>query len=255
MTTTARRRIHIGAALAAVVLLTVTSTACQKDKAPAERTVTPPMTANMSFAGLPNGPAPSTYANGPVTISPRDVPKDPGSKFHIIDGKLTVDPATTESPASYFTTPNLGTPVVNIGAKWTFTRRGGSDGGAMGLVVSNTIFRPPFPIHLSVGTDKWGYGIWPPLDGEKIPDLIILDGGVFNPPLKDDGTTVYESEVTLDGDTATIRLPDGERRIVKDKRIAEWRGNYATFEAFAKNGLTDAVVGFTEIWTRRSPTG
>jgi hypothetical protein len=42
---------------------------------------------------------------------------------------------------------------------------------------------------------------------------------------------------------------------VKDKRIAEWRGNYATFEAFAKNGLTDAVVGFTEIWTRRSPTG
>jgi hypothetical protein len=125
----------------------------------------------------------------------------------------------------------------------------------MGLVVSNTIFRPPFPIHLSVGTDKWGFGIWPPLDGEKIPDLIILDGGEFNPPLKDDGTTVYESEVTLDGDVATIRLPDGNRRTVKDKRIAEWSGNYATFEAFAKNGLTDPVVSFTEIWTRRRPTG
>jgi len=253
MTTT--RRLKIGAAMAAVLVLTLTSTACQKAKAPVERTTPPPLTASMSFTDLPDGPAPSTYAGGPTTISPRDVPSDPGAKFHIKDGKLTVDPTKPDSPASYFTTPNLGTPVVAIGAKWTFTRRAGSPGGAMGLVVSDTIFRPPFPIHLSVGTDKWGYGIWPPLDGEKIPDLIILAGGVFDPPLKDDGVTVYESEVILDGEQATIRLPDGNRRIVKDKRIAEWAGNYATFEAFAKNALTDAVVGFTEIWTRRAPAG
>jgi hypothetical protein len=253
MATRSRPRFDIAAATAAVVLMVAASTACEK--APVERTVPPPMTASLSFAGLPDGPAPSTYANGPVTISPRDVPQDPGAKFHIIDGKLSVNPTTSESPASYFTTPNLGTPVIGIGAKWTFTRRGGSNGGAMGLVVSDTIFRPPFPIHLSVSTDKWGFGIWPPLDGEKIPDLIILDGGVFDPPLKDDGVTVHESEVTLDGDVATIRLPDGNRRTVKDKRIAEWGGNYATFEAFAKNGVTDAVVSFTEIWTRRKPTG
>ena len=110
-----------------------------------------------------------------------------------------------------------------------------------------------FPIHLSVGQNKWGFGIWPPLDGEKIPDLILLDGGTFDPPLKDDGTTIYETEVLLDGDQATIRLPDGSRSVVKDKRITEWAANYATFEAFAKDALTDAVVGFTEIWSTRRP--
>jgi hypothetical protein len=254
MRITGRRRLDIGAAMAAVLMLTVTSTACQKE-APVERTITPPILAVMSFSGFKDGPAPSTFANGPVTISPRDVADDPGAKLQIIGGKLTVDPKKPGGNASYFTTPNMGTPVIDIGAKWTFTRRGGSPDGAVGLVVSDTIFRPPFPIHLSVGATKWGFGIWPPLDGEKIPDLIILDGGVFDPPLKDDGTTVYETQVILDNDVATIRLPDGQKRTVKDKRIAEWSGNYATFEAFAKNALTDAVVGFTEIWARRATAG
>jgi hypothetical protein len=254
MTRTGRRRRDIGAALAAVVMLTLSSTACQKE-APVERTDPPPILGVMTFSGFGNGPAPSTFAGGPVTISPRDVADDPGAKLQIIDGKLTVNPTKPGGNASYFTTANRGTPIVSIGAKWTFTRRGGTPDGAVGLVVSHTIFRPPFPIHLSVATDKWGFGIWPPLNGEKIPDLILLDGGTFNPPLKDDGTTIHEAEVLLDGDQATIRLPDGDRRIVKDKRIAEWSSNYATFEAFAKNGLTDAVVGFTEIWARRAPAG
>jgi hypothetical protein len=253
MTMTGRPALKIAAAVTTVVMLTVTSTGCEK--APVERTNTPPILATMTFSGFANGPAPSTFGFGSVIISPRDRPDDPGGKLQIIDGKLTVNPTKPGRNASYFSGPNMGTPVIDIGAKWTFTRRGGTPDGAVGLVVSKTVLRPPFPIHLSVGQEKWGFGIWPPLDGEKIPDLITLDGGVFSPPLKDDGTTVYEAEVTLDGDQATIRLPNGDRRSVKDKRIAEWASNYATFESYAKEASTDAVVGFTEIWARRSPTG
>src|SRR4051794_21147879 len=120
MTRTGRRRRDIGAALAAVVMLTLSSTACQKE-APVERTDPPPILGVMTFSGFGNGPAPSTFAGGPVTISPRDVADDPGAKLQIIDGKLTVNPTKPGGNASYFTTANRGTPIVSIGAKWTFT--------------------------------------------------------------------------------------------------------------------------------------
>jgi len=67
---------------------------------------------------------------------------------------------------------------------------------------------------------------------------------------KQDGTRVYETQVEIDGARAHIELPHGQRRIVRDQRIADWAGSFATFEAYSIHGLTDSRVGFTEIWAQ-----
>jgi hypothetical protein len=257
MRATGRRGFDVCAALVTVSVLTVTSTACQKRVEPIESKSTVPAlsSTSLNFAGVPDGDAPLDFGPGVATISPDFIFDDPGAKFRIVDGKLTVEPTQARQTASYYSTPDLGSPVTKIGARWTYNPRGGTKDAAMGLLVSNKIVRPPFPIHLAITPYKWAYGVWPPMDGEKVPELDNLAEGEFDPPLKEDGTTVYEAEVTLDGDRALISLPDGQRPTVRDKRIAEWAGNFATFEAWAKNGVTDSAVAFTEIWAGRRPIG
>ncbi len=249
MRITGRRGFVIGAALVTVTAVTATSTACQRPqraevKLPSESVV------SLKFADLPDGPAPTTVSGVPARVSPEVVPDDPGAKFRIVNGKLTVEPTKARQGASYFNV-QLGAPVVNIGARWVYNPRGGTKDGAMALLVSREAVKPPFPVHFTATPYKWAYGVWPPVEGGNIPQLENLEEGEFNPPLKEDGTTVYEAQVTLDGDRALISLPDGQRRTIRDKRIAEWVGGYATFEAWARNGVTDAAVAFTEIWARR----
>ncbi|MGV0795034.1 hypothetical protein [Mycolicibacterium sp. XJ1819] len=246
-----RRRI---AALAIAIVLTTAGTACQK--ADVESLNMPPLsTVSLDFSDFPDGEPPATFGDGPSKVSVNETKTDPGARFRIADGKLTIDPTEPGQTGSYFHTPDLGEPVVKIGARWVFKPRQGTPDGAMALVVSNKIFRPPFPVHLSVTAYGWGYGVWPPMEGEEIPELDMIMAGRFDPPLEQDGTTVYETEVLLNGDRALIRLPDGQRRTVRDKRIADWAGHYATFEAWAKDGLTDSTVAFTEVWagTRAAP--
>jgi hypothetical protein len=251
------RRGHVWAALVAVTVLMMTSTACQRSQRvdiPPDPN-TPTLTKiSLKFADVSGDIAPESIDGAPTTVSPDFIWDDPGAKFRVKDGKLTVEPTQARQGASYYSV-DLGAPVVTIGARWTYNPRGGTRDGSMVLLVSNTVVKPPFPVHLSVSAYKWAYGVWPPLDGDKIPTLDNIQEGQFDPPLKEDGTTVYEAEVALDGDRALISLPDGQRITVRDKRIAEWAGNYATFEAWAKNGVTDAAVGFTEIWAVRRNLG
>src|SRR5690349_13200284 len=102
------RQGKVGAALVAVVVLTLGSTSCHQ-KAVVEESAPPPLSVTtMKFADFPNGPAPTTFAGGPTTISPEDVSDDPASKFHVVDGKLTVEPTLREPNSSYFTSPDLG---------------------------------------------------------------------------------------------------------------------------------------------------
>ena len=254
MMVTGRRGFDVCAALVATTVLLLTSTACQRSQrvnVPPDVKVPAVSKVSLKFSDFPDGPPPPTFGNGPTKVSPEHVDDDPSAKFHIVNGKLTVEPTIARQGASYFSTPDLGAPVVGLGARWTFNPRGDTKDGSMVLLVSNKILRPPFPVHLSVSAYKWAYGVWPPLDGEKIPELDNVQEGQFDPPLKEDGTTVYEAEVALDGDRALISLPDGQRITVRDKRIAEWPGNFATFEAWAKNGLTDSAVAFTEVWASR----
>jgi hypothetical protein len=72
----------------------------------------------------------------------------------------------------------------------------------------------------------------------------------FDVPLKQDARRVYETQVEIKGERADIELPDGQHQIVRDHRIADWPGSFATFEASLEHGLTDSRVGFTEIWAQ-----
>jgi hypothetical protein len=106
-------------------------------------------------------------------------------------------------------------------------------------------------VHLVITPNFWSFGVWPS-DGMVPGELHTLQCQRFRVPLKQDGTRVYETQVEIDRERAHIELPHGQRWIVRDQRIADWAGSFATFEAYSDHGLTDSRVGFTEIWAQSS---
>ncbi|WP_156763397.1 hypothetical protein [Mycobacterium scrofulaceum] len=203
--------------------------------------------ARLNFQVLPNGPAPGAFGPGPamLTVNP---PDNSPTELRIVGGKLTNDSTVPGRAAGYYTSASLGAPITGIGARWTFTRRGGTP-GAMAMLISQSALRPPFPLHLVITPNRWIFGVWPP-DGPVPGTLQTLQEQYFPVPLKEDGAEVYEVRVEINGARADIDLPDGQHQIVIDPRIAEWAGPFATFEAYSDNGVTDSRVGFTEIWAQ-----
>ncbi len=204
-----------------------------------------PAEARLNFQALPDGPAPVNFGPGPAlsATAPAD---DAPTQLRVMGGKLTNKPTLAGRAAGYYTTANLGAPVRAIGARWTFTERGGTN-GAMALLVSQTPMHFPFAMHLVITADRWSFGVWPP-DGATPSGLQTLQSKPFDVPLNQDGVQVYETTVEINGDRADIELPDGQHETLTDHRIADWAGPFATFEAYADHGVTDSRVGFTEIW-------
>lgn len=203
--------------------------------------------ARLDFRFLPDGPAPANFGPGRALLT-ADPPDDAATQLRIVGGRLTNDPAVSGRAAGYYTSAGLGAPITTIGARWTFTPRGGTP-GAMALLVSQAALRCPLPVHLVITPDLWSFGIWP--SGEGTPgELQTLQTQYFDAPLKQDGVRVYETQVEINGERADLDLPDGQHRIVRDRRIMDWAASFATFEAYSEYGLTDSRVGFTEIWAQ-----
>lgn len=207
--------------------------------------------ARLSPKDLSDGPAPETFGPGPATMA-TDPPNDAATMLRIVYGKLTNDPTVPGRAAGYYTSADLGGPITRIGARWTFTPRGGTS-GAMALVVSQNGLNLPFAVHLTVTPDLWSFGVWP-RDGGPIGGLQTLGWRRFDVPLIQDGAKVYQTQVDIAGERADIELPDGQRFVIRDERIAEWAGSFATFEVYADNGLTDSRAGFTDIWAESGRT-
>jgi hypothetical protein len=206
--------------------------------------------ARLNFQVLPDGPAPANFGPGPALLI-ANPPDDPPTELRIVGGKLTNESTVSGRAAGYYTSASMGAPITIIGARWTFTQRGGTP-GAMALVVSQTALHPPFSVHLVITPNLWSFGVWPPDDA--VPGgLQTLLSQPFPAPLNQDGTRVYETQVEINGERADIELPDGQHQIVSDHRIADWAGSFATFEAYSNHGLTDTRVGFTEIWAQSLP--
>lgn len=201
--------------------------------------------ARLDFRGLADGPAPARFGPG-AALSTADPPHDPTTYLSVVGGRLTNAPTVGGRAAGYYTSANLGAPVTAIGARWTFTARRGTP-GVMALLVSQTALNWPLPVHLVITPNRWGFGVWPPA-GATPNGLQTLRSGCFRVPLDQDGTRVYQARADIDGDRADIELPDGRHQRVRDSRIGEWAGPFATFEAYANHGFTDSQVGFTEIW-------
>ncbi len=203
--------------------------------------------ARLNFQVLPDGPAPANFGPG-LALLTADPPDDAATRLRIVGGKLTNESTVRGRAAGYYTSASLKAPVTTIGARWTFIPRGGTP-GAMGLLVSQTALHPPLSVHLVITPNLWSFGVWPP-KGAAPSELQTLQWQYFDVPLKEDGAQVFETQVEIKGERADIELPDGRHQIVKDYRIADWAGSFATFEAYSDHGLTDSRVAFTEIWAQ-----
>ncbi|BBY28625.1 hypothetical protein GCM10023114_18460 [Mycolicibacterium sediminis] len=208
--------------------------------------------ARLSMAGLADGPPPPTFGPGPATLA-ADPPSDPGAQLRIAGGRLTNDPSGPGRAAGYYTSADLGGPITRIGARWTFAPRGGSQ-GAMALVVSRNGLNLPFSVHLNITPKFWSFGVWP-AGGGPGTGLQTLGYEQFDVPLAQDGTTEHETQVVIEGERVDVTLPDGEHRVIRDPRIAEWAGSFATFEVYADNAMTDSRAGFTDVWAESRDVG
>ena len=230
---------HRLATAVVVVVMAFASSGCSHAE-------TGPITrAEIDFRGFPDGAAPLSF--GPGEASLRSSPsEDAGAQLRIVDGKLTNMPVIESGTAGYYTSPDLGGTVTDLGARWVFTPRGGTP-GTMAMLVSQSALDFPFAVHLVITPGTWSFGVWPP-HGEPEQGLQVLQSEAFTAPLAQDGVRVHEARVKIEGERVAIDLPDGQHRVIRDPRIAAWSGHFATFEAFSDHGLTDSRTGFTEIW-------
>lgn len=199
------------------------------------------------FTAMSDGPAPDHFDGGqPATMVVS--PDDPGDQLRIHSGRLTYQPTTQHTAAAYFSSPDLGSSVKSMGARFVF-RPGPGTGGAIGLAVSRGIDKrvPPVvgsvSIHLVVTPINWNISV---VRTDKAPQEVVVADS-FPQPLRRDGQTVYEARVTIDGAQVTVDLP-GVHKVLTDPRFSEWQGSFVTFELFSNHGATDSIGAFDKFW-------
>ena len=199
------------------------------------------------FTAMPNGAAPDHFDGGqPATVLAS--PDDPADQLRIEHGRLTYRPTTQGIAAAYFSSPDLGSSVKSMGARFVFQPGSGS-GGAIALVVSRGIEKrnPPvvgsLPIHFVVTPINWNISV---ARTDKAPEEVVA-AGEFRQPLREDGQTPYEARLTIDGAHVTVDLPQ-THKLVTDPRFSEWQGSFVTFALFSNHGATDSIGAFEKIW-------
>lgn len=210
----------------------------------------------LDFSGLSqNSAPPAVFDTGqPAVIS--NNPIDPGSNFTIRDGKLTYAP-TKDGPAGAAYSTDMRAPVTGIGARWVWEPRGDNNSGALSLSVSHAVqpdapwIVPPIPVQFIVTPINWHLALLKDF-GSQREDIAEEP---FKDPLKVDGSTAYEVEIAIDGENVTIKLPDGSQRHYRDARVAQWKGNFASFGLYSNNGMTDSIGAFEKIWATSGTAG
>jgi hypothetical protein len=214
--------------------------------------------AEVDFARIhENTSPPDRFDTGQTAIISNN-PTDSGSNFVVRDGKLTYDP-TKEGPAGAAYSTDMRAPITRIGARWVFEPRAGNPNpfGAVSLSISQSVqpeapwVVPPIPIQFIVTPVNWHLA----LQKDWASPRVDIAAEPFKEPLKVDGTTASEVDVTIDEGSVNIKLPDGSMRHYRDARISQWKGNYASFGLYSNNGLTDSIGGFEKIWAAAGSAG
>jgi hypothetical protein len=200
---------------------------------------------------MQDGAIPKTVGSGTPTVITTPA-SDPSARFHIRNGMLTTDPTVEGPTASYLTIPSLGTPVTNFGASWSFTGNDQSSGSIL-LFISQHVASPPWAVRLQISRSGWSVGLQAEGDISSSEGEILASAS-FATPLDAGHQSVYECSVSISGERVEVALPTGERKVVRDRRFAEWAGPYATFAAFQPNGAAGSQIGYTEVWVE-SRTG
>lgn len=201
------------------------------------------------FGAMKNGPAPDHFDGGqPATVLV--TPEGASDQLSVQQGRLTYQPTSQETAVAYVSTPDLGSSVKGMGARFVFRKGSGTRGGAITLVVSRGIDKShvppmvrPLSINFVVTPINWNISI---SRTDRDP-LQVVAAGDLPQPLQEDGQTIYEARLDIDGARVTVDLP-GVRRVFTEPRISEWQGSYATFELFANHGATDSLGAFQRIW-------
>jgi hypothetical protein len=199
------------------------------------------------FTAMPDGPAPDHFDGGqPATMVA--TPDDPGDRLRIQHGRLTYQPTTQGAATAFFSSPDLGSSVKSMGARFVF-RPGSGTSGAITLAVSRGIDKRdppmirPLPILFVVTPINWYIGV-ARTDGAP---LAVVAADFLPHPLREDGQTPYEARLTIDGADVTVDLPGTHRRVT-DPRFSEWQGSFVTFELWSNHGATDSIGAFEKIW-------
>ncbi|MEB3980336.1 hypothetical protein OQ968_03555 [Mycobacterium sp. 663a-19] len=199
------------------------------------------------FTALPNGPVPNHFDGGqPAMVMAAS--DDPGDQFRIQDGRLTYQPTSQGSAAAFFSSPDLGSSVKGMGARFVF-RPGSGTPGAITLVVSRGVEKRvppmvrPLAMQFVVTPINWNISV----ARNDVAPLDVVAAEFFPQPLHEDGRTPYDVRLTIDGAQVTVDLP-GTHRIVSDPRFSEWQGSFATFELYSNHGATDSIGAFEKIW-------
>lgn len=175
-----------------------------------------------------------------MTLLPLD-----GANAYRIVGDVLTNAAVSGQQAAYLNiNQNNGQNVRQLGADWKFIPVAGGLNGAATLAVwktqpITTAAPPNSGCHLAMGRTNWIFG--KTLNGN--PVVPIASGSYSlgaNVPVS--GT------VLLNGNTATVRLPDGSVQEITDPDIGAQAGPWATFEAFQNDAAADDRTGFYKVW-------
>lgn len=163
-----------------------------------------------------------------------------------LSGGVYTNAAVAGQNAGYFTVnQNNGQNISRLGATWKFTQIGAGLNGAATLVIWKT---HPLPgtvpnagVHLALGRTGWIFGKI--LNGN--PVTTIASGSYSL------GTGVPLScDISINGNTATVTLPDNSVQVVTDSDIGAQAGPWATIEAFQNDAAADDRIGFYKSWAR-----
>lgn len=194
------------------------------------------------FGGHANGAAPATSDSGHAYqhVGVSTVPT-------VVAGKLT-NAASAGAAASY-SNIDMEAKVTRIGGRFTLGASGGSHQGSAVLVIWDRPMGgavPNSPCHLTIADTTWEYDKW--VEGVGATPLA---SGTFPAPLATDGTG-HTAEVFIDGNTATVKLPDGAGGFVWLPPITDPAiggvGPVAGFEVFQANAATDCKAAWVAVW-------
>ena len=147
-----------------------------------------------------------------------------------------------------FSSPDLGSSVEGMGARFVFRPGSGTPGAIALYGVARHQEGPSTDNRVVVdspcGDRSTGTS---PSRGLTTHHWSVVSADSLPQPLREDGQTVYEARLTIDGAQVTVDLP-GTHRILTDPRFSEWQGSFATFELYSNHGATDSIGAFEEIW-------
>ncbi|TSE00414.1 hypothetical protein FOS14_08330 [Skermania sp. ID1734] len=196
-----------------------------------------PHAVDVNFADVAPGPVPAKLGQNTLSTVEKG---DNSAPLSIKDGKLSHGNPLVKDSASYLEA-TLAHPVERLGGTVTFAPYSGS----VAFVIWQSPLKlgvdghdtnsPNAGVHFVAGPGTWSIGVWEAGTGQRVLKSGTYKAAAFGTP------EVFD--ISREGATATIMLPDGQRQVISDPSIAAWSGPVACWELYeARPGLAPASV-------------